>query len=152
MAAAGSADAMPREAAADRRDVEDVADEENPDRDDEDAAELDADGGEAEGALAMQLVPDLGPSALSQRIKTMQAARTAKRKEAAAATADLRNAKRRQSRLKTRAMRLDNNELLEVFKMRQETQAKAMAKGKAAAAAKGKAKAKAKGKAKAQAA
>lgn len=152
MAAAGSADAMPKEAAADPRDVEDAAGQDHSDRDEEDADELEADADDAAAAPAMDLVPDLGPSEMSQRIKTMQAARTAKKKEAAAATADLRNARRRQSRLKTRAMRLDNNELLEVFRMRQETQAKAKAKGKAAAAAAGAAKAKAKGKAKAQAA
>ena len=82
-----------------------------------------------------------GPSDMNRQIETLKHRRQEIKNKAAAASKELKKAKRKEKRLRTKAEKLDNNDLMEVFRLRAEAQAKA--KEKAAAKAQAKAKAQA---------
>ena len=121
-------------------------DEPAEDENEDDAMGEDGDAQAKDSALPgmFGLLPDMGRSRIEERLEALRAERTNKKKDAQEASKHLRNEKRKQSRLKAKALRLNNNDLVEVFRMRAEAQAKAVAKAapKGKAAAKGKAHAK----------
>lgn len=87
---------------------------------------------------------NLGNSKVSESIHRLKREREENRKKTITASKELKKHKRKQARLRNKAQKLDNNDLMEVFRLRSEAMAKAKAKAKGAAAAAPKAKAKAK--------
>ena len=147
MAAAASAGGGPPDEPPHGLPADDVGDDEQPENEDVDDAMGEDGDAQAEDANlpgVFQRLPNMGRSRIETRLEALREERIQKRKAAASASKDLRNEKRKQSRLKNKALRLNNNDLIEVFRMRAEAQAKAAAKAvpKAKAAAKGKAHAK----------
>ena len=74
-----------------------------------------------------------GKSEIQAKVSTLGETREQLKKEPRTATTELRSARRRESRLKNKAAKMDNNGLLEIFRIRAEAKAKAIAKAKAAA-------------------
>jgi hypothetical protein len=87
--------------------------------------------------MGIHQVAGLGASKTAEEIRELKRQRDIIRDEQKDATMALRNATKREKRLRTKAEKLDNNDLLEVFRMRQEADAKrtkSQAKAKARAA------------------
>ena len=90
---------------------------------------------DAELPKGMARLPYLGLSTVAKEVKALKERKAAAKDAQKKAATDLRNATRREKRIREKAAKLDNNDLMEVFKMRQEAQAKAVAKTKAKAKA-----------------
>jgi hypothetical protein len=84
--------------------------------------------------MGIHQVANLGASEVAVQIRDLKRQRDDIKRTAKRASAALRNASKREQRLRTKAEKLDNNDLLEVFRMRQEADVKrtaAKAKAKA---------------------
>ena len=122
-AAAGSGGEPPR-----KDDMPELGEENMEEEDDEEEEEEDAkDSKVPRGLLHMKI----GTSKISKKIEALRVQRDKLKSEQATATKELKKQRRTQARLRTKAQKLDNNDLMEVFRLRMEAQAKAKAKAEA---------------------
>lgn len=108
---------------------------EDAELDGDDSEAEDAENGEGDAKVPKELFTmKIGPSKISAKIDKLKKDRERIKAEHKEASKHLKREKRQQNRLRAKANKLDNNDLMEVFRLRADIAAKAKAKAKAKAA------------------